>query len=161
MEEEEKNRQASHIRVHMNIAYLHIVFTIFILLITLAPNFLKENELLSMQIVLAIPLLFSSIFARSRSVYVGKDTALWKNYGFLCFLVAYTLLVNSVGILLALFAKPMIVYIFFFANITLAETYSLMEIIERKEKIAERIWKDGLFIILLIFLGLLPALKIY
>ncbi|MEK7447387.1 MAG: hypothetical protein AAB632_01110 [Patescibacteria group bacterium] len=161
METEANNHPIPDTRVHMNIAYLLVVFTIFTLLITLTPELLKEDAFLSVQIVLAIPLLFSSIFARSRSVYVGKDTRLWKTYGFLCFLIAYTFLVNSVGILLAVFSSSGIVLIFFIANLILSSTYSFLEVRERREKMKERLWKDTIFIAIIIFLGLLPALGVY
>lgn len=161
METKEANHPISDIRVHMNIGFLLIVFTVFTLLITLTPEFLKENEFLSVQMVLSIPLIFSAIFARSRSVYVGKDTRLWNTYGFLCFLIAYTFLVNTVGILLAIFSDPAVVIVFFLANILLSSVYSFLEVRERTEKISERLWKDTTFIILIILLGLLPALGVY
>ncbi|RJO60117.1 hypothetical protein C4544_07210 [candidate division WS5 bacterium] len=157
----DETKRVPDIRVHMNIAYLHITFTVFILLITLAPELLGDKPILSIQIVLAIPLLFSSIFARSRSVYIGKDTVVWNTYGFICFLIAYALLVNSVGILLSIFANHNTASIFLLANILLAGIYSLLEVREKKERLKERVWKDGLFVIILILLGLFPVLGVY
>lgn len=161
METGNNNHTISDIRVHMNNTYLLVVFTIFTLLVTLTPELLKEDPFLSIQIVLSIPLLFSAIFARSRSVYTGKDTRLWNTYGFLCFLIAYTFLVNSVGILLSIFSTPTVVIVFFVANLILSSAYSTLEVRERVERIKERLWKDTIFIALIIFLGLLPALGIY
>ncbi len=58
-------------KMSVNIALIGISFTVFTLILTLKPDLLK-NELLSLQIVLAIPFLISSTLARTNLVNAPK-----------------------------------------------------------------------------------------
>jgi hypothetical protein len=51
--------------------------------------------------------------------------------------------------------------LFFGANIVMALAYSLMEIIEDKQKLSSRFYKDLFFIAILIFGGILPSIGVY
>lgn len=150
----------SKLRLDINRTLLAIGFTIFALIISLNPSLFKESFLVPMQLTISIPLLLSSIFARSRLAYTKKPK-LWEEYGFLTFLIGYAFLINVIGILLSIFINLTIGLIFIFFNILSAIVYSIFEISEDKSKLSSRIKKDLLFIILLLVGGILPSLGIF
>lgn len=149
------------IRISVNTTLISASFVIFVLLFTLNPQILKDNKFIAIQIVMAIPLLISATLARSRSIYAKHHVGLYKTFHSICFETAYAMIINSVGLLLSMYTDMAIVITYFMLNITLALVFSALEIAEKKNKTKERLWKDGLFILIIIFLGLLPLLKIY
>ncbi len=134
-----------------------VAFTVFTLIATLKPSLLVDNKILTLQLVLSIPFLLSSICART-TLGTTKKVEMWDRYGFATFLVGYAFLINAVGLLLVTLSDTNIGLIFFIMNIVLAIAYSLVKVIETRTKIKDRILKDIIFILLLIFFGILPAL---
>jgi hypothetical protein len=147
-------------RLDLNKTFLTICFSVFTFIIALNPDLLKENLFLSIELTLAIPLFLTSLFARSKLAYAEK-TKLWENYGFITFVLGYAFLINIIGILLSLFINLNVGMLFFGMNIISPLIYSTLEVIENKSKLKSRIIKDLFFILLLIFGGILPSLKIY
>lgn len=161
MNEEIKTIQdKARLRMDINLWFLAIAFTLFTFIISLNPTLVKNNIFLSLQLALSIPLLFSSIFARSRLCFSSKVMG-WNLYGFITFTVAYGFLINVIGILLATLVGVKIGMIFWVANILSALFYSFLEILEDKIKFRSRLYKDAIFILILILGGLFPALGIY
>ena len=152
-------RKKSTIRVRVSLALLGISFTIFTFIAALAPQMLKENFFLGLQLTLAIPLIISSIFVRSKLTYVRK-TKIFANYGFYTFVLAYTFLINSIGIILAVVVSFHVSLIFFVLNILGALTYTYLDIYANKARILKRFRKDWIFIVGVILLGILPSLLI-
>jgi hypothetical protein len=76
--------------------------------------------------------------------------------GYITFLLAYTFLINSIGILLMTLLSFWIVAIFYSINILSALAYSAIEISYDRSKIKERVVKDLFFIALIVLLGILP-----
>jgi len=150
----------SNQRIAINRSLLAICFTIFALIISLNPSLLRGSFLVPLQLTLAIPLLLSSIFARSKLAYT-KRPKMWEEYGFFTFLVGYSFLINVLGILLAGSIGLIFGLIFFSFNIIISLSYSIFEVIENKSKWPSRIRKDLLFILLLLLGGILPALRFY
>lgn len=81
--------------------------------------------------------------------------------GWLTFALGYAFLLNVIGILLAKTSGITISIIFFASSWFLAIAYSLVDISYDRTVIRERIYKDLLFILVQVFLGLFVALKIY
>lgn len=141
----------------INLYLLAIAFTLFTFIIAINPALVRNNIYLSLQLTLAIPLLISSIFARTKLSYSAKP-ATWEAYGFITFILAYAFLINVVGILLSTLVGVTIGVIFWGVNIFLALLYSALEVAEDKAKISSRLWKDALFIAIILLAGLLPVL---
>jgi hypothetical protein len=153
-------QEKSKLKLEVNLWLMGTAFTLFTFIITINPDLIRNNDFLSLQLTLAIPLLFSSIFARGR-LTCGKEVVLWNNYGFITFIIAYGFLVNAIGILLSTLVSINIGLIFWLVNILSAFLYSLLEIKEDKAKISTRLWRDGIFILIVVLGGLLPILGIY
>lgn len=152
-----KYRKKSAVRVEVSLALLAISFTIFTFIATLNPNLLKENLFIALQLTLAIPLIITSIFVRSKLTYTRK-TKLFANYGFYTFILSYTLLINSIGLMLNVVISFHAALVFFLANIVGAIIYSYLDITENKGKLSQRLKKDWIFILGVILLGILPSL---
>ncbi|PJE81610.1 hypothetical protein COU58_01545 [Candidatus Pacearchaeota archaeon CG10_big_fil_rev_8_21_14_0_10_32_42] len=156
----EKQEVKAKFRFDINLKLLGISFTIFALIISLNPELLKFSILIPLQITLSIPLLLSSIFARSKLAYT-KNTKIWENYGYITFLIAYTFLINVLGILLSYSISPTIGLIFLAFSFIMSISYSFFEILENKEKLLSRIKKDLFFGVFLLFGGVLPSINFY
>lgn len=137
-----------------------IAFSLFTFIAALNPNLLKSSLFLPLQLTLAIPLLLSSIFARSRMI-ISSNKEKWEEYGFITFLISYTFLVNVVGILLSLLIDTTLSMAFFGINILTSLVYSGMRVGERTSTLSSRFKKDLTFIILIVLGGILPSLKFY
>ena len=150
------NQQKAKVKLEVNLYLLTIAFTLFTFIIAINPALVKNNIYLSLQLTLAIPLLISSIFVRTQLSYSEKS-AFWETYGFITFILAYAFLINVVGILLSTLVSVGTGIIFWSANVLLALLYSLLEVREDRTKIGPRLWKDVLFIAILLCVGLLPV----
>ncbi len=155
--DKETSKTKSEARSNINLWLLSICFTLFTFIVAVNPKLLQENPFLSLQLTLAIPLLMTSIFARTKLAHTHR-IRLWEEYGFITFIIAYGFLLNVVGILLAMLVNTQIGIIFFVANIFSALVYSGVEVIEQRSKLMSRIYKDLFFIFILFFLGILPIL---
>jgi hypothetical protein len=159
LEEFELNKRKSDSRVMANLTLLGISITLFGLIITINPKLL-DSALLAYQLVLSIPFFTSSTFARSKMAYT-RNARKWDLFGFITFILAYGFLINSIGLLLANFASNQVVVTFFVINIILAISYSSIQVWYDKSKLKGRIFQDLTFTILIILLGILPALRVY
>ena len=148
------------IKLEVNLWLLAIAFTLFTFIVTINPGLIRENVFLSLQITLAIPLLCSSMLARAKLCYSEKPGK-WESYGFITYILAYGFLINVVGILLSILASIEMAIYFWVLNIISAVIYSTLEVTEDNEKISDRILKDGVFVVILLLLGILPALGAY
>jgi hypothetical protein len=149
-----------HNRILINITLLGICFTLFTFIIVFNESLLKENQLLTLQLVCAIPLFMTSLLAKVKASHVlGKNR--WASLGFHTYLLAYAFLINVVGIFLILFVSNISGFVFFSINILSALIYSGIELSYGKSGIVERIRKDLEFILIIIFLGILPAIGVY
>jgi len=147
-------------RIDINIALLSISFLLFTLIVTIKPEILSDNILLAAELTLTIPLLITSALARTKNIaYVKKD--IWNNFGFITYILAYSMLINVIGMFLSSIVNIQICVIFFGMNILMALIYSVVELIENKVKLSSRFYKDALFILILVFGGVLPSLGIY
>ena len=152
----EEYRKKSEIRVRVNLTLLAMAFTLFTFISALNAQMLRDNVFLALQLTLAIPLIISSIFARSKLTYT-KRTKKWSDYGFYTFIIAYTFLINSVGIILSYVISFKIALVFFLLNIGGALMYSMLDISEYKDNIKKRIKKDWIFLVGIVVLGILPS----
>jgi hypothetical protein len=147
-------------RLNFNTALLGITFAVFTLVATISPEIFRDNGFLTLQIVLAIPLFVASILARSKSLATpGRDA--WDKLSFINFIIAYSFLINAIGIILAVLVSHVAVFTFFGINVLSSIIYSTVQVTQDNYPIKKALLKDAAFIILIIFLGLLPGLGMY
>jgi hypothetical protein len=146
-------------KVLINLTLLGICFTIFTFIATINPVLLK-NDLLAIQLVLSIPFFMSAILIQSK-ISCLTDASRWRNMGFLTFIIAYGFLINAVGLMLSFFTSSLLVSVFFIVNIFLSIMYSEIEISADKDLFREKLYRDSVFIAIMILGGLLPALGVY
>jgi len=151
-------RHKAEAKININLWLLGTAFTLFTFVVAINPDLLKENIFLSLQLTLSIPFIMSSVFAWTKLLHVNNNHNIWDVYGFITFIVAYSFLINVVGIFLSTLIDLKIGLVFFLANIVFGVTYSIFEVVGYKEKIRSKILKDSLFIILVLLFGILPAI---
>ena len=95
----EINKIKENARISINVALLGVGFTLFTFLMAFNPAILKENLLLTFQLVCAIPLLMTSLLSRSKASYTFGINR-WRHLGFITYLIAYAFLINVIGIFL-------------------------------------------------------------
>ena len=157
---EDKSKVTATAKVEINLYLLAITFTLFTFIIAINPALIRDNAYLSLQLTLAIPLLISSTFARTKLIHREKPSV-WATYGFVTFILAYAFLINVVGILLSTLVSTRIGMVFWGVNIVLSLLYFSLEVIEDNDKVSSRVWKDIVFIAIILAGGLLPVLGVY
>jgi hypothetical protein len=157
--EEEINKFKSQSRMSVNLWLLGASFTFFIFSVNINPDLLKSNIFLALQITIAIPLFITSVFARNKLAYT-KYPKKWDQYGFITFILGYAFLINVIGILLSNIIGLTIGLIFFGANILSDLIYSYVDLSEKNYWV-NYIYKDFLYITILILGGILPSLGVY
>jgi hypothetical protein len=157
---QDKNEIKAKLRIDINRSLLAVCFTVFALIISLKPALLHQSVFVPLQLTLAVPLLISSIFARSRLAVI-KHSSVLESYGYLTFIISYAFLVNVLGILLADAVGPGFGLTFLIFNVFISATYSAVEISAEHKKLPSRIRKDIFFLLLIFFGGILPAIGVY
>src|SRR3989344_5071393 len=132
------NKAKSDGKIEISCTLLAICFTIFALIISINPKLFLQNSILTLQLTLAIPLFISSLFARDKLAYTENSERL-DNYGFFIFIIAYSFLINTVGLLLSSVLSVTVSTVFFSVNILLALLYSC---VVYGKGMTKRIYKD-------------------
>lgn len=146
-------------RIAINTRLIGVTFASFFLTLNFRGELLQHTMVL-LQLVVAIPVLFTSTLAYSKVSY-RSDVVRWNRLGWVTFAVGYSFLINVVGIIIGLTAGKALSATFFAACWLLALIYSAVDISETRSALVERIAKDAVFIVLQLFLGLLVALQVY
>ncbi len=154
----EVHKEKNKSKLAINFSLLGISLTIFTFIIVQKPKLLGDNIFLTLQLVCAIPLLVSSIFSRSKFIY-NQEKKRYSTFAYITFLLAYSFIINSIGMLLFSVISPLTSYLFFGINVISALIYSGVEISYDRKAIKERIIKDLIFIVLIVVLGILPVLR--
>ena len=147
----------ANFRLRINLTLLAVCFTAFTFMAANKPSLLKENFLLATQITLAIPFLITSSFARTKEIK-PKLSKLWNKIGYINFIIGYSFLINTIGIMLAVLVSVWVSIIFFITNILMSVIYSYIEFRHGGDSLSSRLLKDGFFILMLIILGIIPSL---
>ncbi len=147
----------SNDRILMNTALIVVAFTAFALIVTLQSQILVANNILAMQLVLAIPLLLTSTLANSKLAYTRHEQH-WENLAWITFIFGYGFLLNVVGILIHLLIGIIPAAVFFGVNIFLTLAYSAVEVSYNRNSLSRRLIKDLVFILVLFVFGIVPIL---
>ena len=146
-------------RIDINMTLLLVAFTIFALIATIKPEILTQNKIMAVQLTLCIPFLITSSFARIKEIK-PKLYKIWNKVGFFNFIVGYSFLINTIGIMLSLLVSIWVSLVFFIANILMSTIYSYIEFRHGGDSLSSRLLKDGFFIAMVIMFGVLPSLGI-
>ncbi|MCK4635023.1 MAG: hypothetical protein KAT37_04065 [Candidatus Aenigmarchaeota archaeon] len=147
-------------RIAMNSRLIAVITAVFFLIINLKIEILTQNGLLALQLVLAIPFLFTSTLAYSKLGY-RKETKRWNTLGWITFIIGYAFMLNTIGVLVGRYVDVLFGVLFFLANWILTIIYSLIDISYEKSVIKERLVKDSFFILIQIFFGLFILLGVF
>lgn len=145
----------SNARILMNTSLIVVAFTAFALIVTLQSRILIEHQVLTMQLVLAIPLLLTSTLANSKLTYT-KHAPKWETLGWSAFIFGYGFLINVVGILIFILVGVPFAMLFFAVNILLTFGYSAVEVSYNRKALARRLAKDLTFVLILFIFGMVP-----
>ena len=158
-----KSEARKRVGIKLEFSYwlLTIAFTLFTFIIAVNPNLVKVNNYLALQLTISIPLYFSSIFARAKISTSSNQLIVWERFGFITFTLAYGLMINVVGILLAGLVSINMGLCFWAVNVFSVLLYSFLEIYGGEASFTSRFPKDLLFIGIIILLGILPVLGLY
>ena len=155
-----RDRFKADTRNVIDVTLLGICITLFGLVATIKPEMLSENPFFVLQLVLAVPFFVCGLFARVKEAAYG-DPSRWKKLSFISFTLAYGFFINSIGLLLS-FITPIYVALTFFAVNTLLTLIRASIVVSYSpSKLVGRIVREVLHISLIVFLGVLPALKVY
>jgi len=147
-------------RIAMNSRLIAVITAVFFLIINLKIEILTQNEFLALQLVLAIPFLFTSTLAYSKLSY-RKETKRWNTLGWITFIIGYAFMLNIIGVLVGKYVDVLFGVLFFLVNWILTIIYSLVDISYEKSVIKERLAKDLFFILIQIFFGLFILLGVF
>jgi len=153
------NKLKTETRNKLDIAFMTVCITAFTLIASLKPEILNENKLFTLQLVSAIPLFMCALFSRIKVAYKLYEKK-WDTLAFFSFTLAYGFLINTLGILLSFFTVPLIFLTFFGLNIVLDLARSSIKYSYGRNK-PKDFMRVIVHVLLIVFLGILPALKVY
>lgn len=127
--------------------------TVLILILTIKSELLSDYSITA-QLVLSIPLLIGSMLSDAKII----DSESLKRYYFLNRIstaVAFGLLFNTLGLLISKYVSQMLGLYFFLILLIIFFIMIFLNFDKRK------LFSEGLTILVIIFLGVLPSLKVY
>lgn len=146
-------------RISLNRSLLAMVVGVFFMTINLRPEILFQ-KVLAFQLILAMPLFVTSILAYSKMGYKSKIKN-WNTLGWVTFTMGYACLLNVVGILIGDIISVSLALMFFAITWIFIIIYAIVDITYDREKVRDRLFKDGLFVLIQIIFGVLVVLGVY
>lgn len=159
-EANERKRFKADTRNLIDVTLLGICITIFGLVATIKPEMLAQNKFFTLQLVLAIPFFVCGLLARVKEA-AYNDSFRWTRLSFISFTLAYGFFINSIGLLLSFIAPIYATLAFFGANTLLTLVRAGIVVSYTPSKLKSRVFRELVHIALIIFLGVLPAIKVY
>lgn len=141
-------------RIAINSFMMGSLFFMFTLIWTLNPR--GFSNIIIIQLVMAIPLLFVSSLAYSKIAY-WKETKLWDILGWFTNNTANIFLLNVVGLMISQLLRELALY-YFSLNLILMLIYSTINVIYQPKSLGEKIFKYLYFVIVMFFGGIRPSL---
>lgn len=151
MKKEVGKRSSMYVAISSRL--LGLATTIFILILNIKSELLS-SFIITSQLVLSIPLLLGSMLSYAK---ITNEESLNKYYLFnrITTALAFGLLFNTMGLLISKYVSQTIGIMFFVGLIGIFLTMMIIDIDKKK------IFNEGLTSLIILFLGLLPALNIY
>lgn len=157
---DEQKRFKADTRNLIDVTLLGICITLFGLVATIKTEMLSQNVLFTLQLVLAVPFLICGMLARIKEA-TYSDSFRWRRLSFISFTLAYGFFINSIGLVLAFTTPVYIALIFFGVNTLLTLVRAGIVVSYSPGRLKSRIIREIAHIALIVFLGVLPALKVY
>lgn len=155
IEENEKIVGKSQMYVVIVAGFLGLVMTLFILILTIKIE-LIDSELISYQLVLSIPFFMLQLISQAKMV----DISTIKQYYVFNRIVSgisFAFLYNSLGLLISKYVSSSLGVLFFMIYMMGICFFMHNDL---KTKDIRKIYRDSIIMVLVLLLGLLPALGI-
>jgi len=144
----------------IDVTLLGICITLFGLVATIKPEMISQNPFFTLQLVLAVPFFVCGLLARIKEA-TYSDSFRWKKLSFISFTLAYGFFINSIGLILSFTAPIYASMAFFGVNTLLTLIRADIVVAYTPSRLKSRILRESVHIALILFLGVLPALKVY
>ncbi len=159
-ERQEIKRFKSDTRNLIDATLLGISITFFGLIATIKPELLSQNPLFTLQLVLIIPFVVTGLLSRIKEAAYERAKR-WQWLTFASFTISYGFFINAVGLVLS-FVTPLYISLIFF-GVSMALTLLRASIVVSyvPSQLNSRVVREIIHVALIVFLGILPALRIY
>ena len=157
---DEVERYRAESKNFIDMTLLGICITFFALVATINPTLLQENVFFTLQLVLAIPFFICGLLARIKKTAYASSSR-WEKLNFISFTLAYGFVINAIGLLLAVLVPIYVSMVFFGVNTMLTLVRESIAISYVPAELKKRLFRSLIHVGLIVFLGVLPALKIY
>jgi hypothetical protein len=147
----------AELRANIDLALLSIATAAIFFFAGVNQEFLKNYPLFTAQVAACIPLLLAATLSASRTLESINPNLFWQ-FGRVCYIVGYGLLINGLGILLSVLSFKSIALLFIGLNIIVTGLYSFISIWKDHHTVRTRLWRDGLYILTVALGGLIPIL---
>lgn len=159
-ERKEQKRFKADTRNLIDVTLLGICITLFGLVATLNPDMLSNNPIFTLQLVSAIPFFMCGLLARVKEAAYSSSYR-WEILSIVSFTLAYGFFINFIGLILSFITPLFIALVFFGVNTLLTLIRATIVVSYNPSKFKSRLARELIHIAIIVFLGVLPALKIY
>jgi hypothetical protein len=157
---EGKKRFKVDTRNLVDVTLMGIAIALFGLIITIKPELLTESIFLGIQLALIIPFFLCGLLSRIKEA-TYSDSHRWRELARISFIIGYGFFINILGLILA-FVAPIYLSISFFAiDLLLTAVRAGVVISYNPEGFKERIAREITQLLIIVFMGILPALRVY
>jgi len=157
---EEKKRFKVDTRNLIDVTLMSIAITLFGLIATIKPELLSENIVFGLQLALTLPLFMCGLLSRIKEA-TYTNSKRWAKLSALSFTTGYGFFLNVVGLIIAFIAPIYMSLAFFGVNTLLTLVRAGIVISYDSSELKKRIIRETYQILLIVFLGILPALGVY
>ena len=157
---EEKRQFKVDTRNLVDVTLMGITITLFGLIITIKPELLTESPFLGIQLALIIPFFLCGLLSRIKEATYSNSKK-WSKLTQISFVIGYGFFINILGLILAFVAPIHLAMSFFAADLLLTAIRAEIVISYNPEGFKDRIFREIVQLLIIVFLGILPALRVY
>ena len=157
---EERRRFKVDTRNAVDITLMGIAITLLGLIITIKPELLIDNPFLGIQLATVVPLFLCGLLSRIKEVSYSNSRR-WSKLTRISFVVGYGFFINILGLILAFVAPIYLAMSFFAADLLLTVVRAGIVVSYNPQGFKERLSREAVQLLIIIFLGILPALRVY
>lgn len=157
---EGKKRFKVDTRNLIDVTLLGITITLFGLIVTFRQELLTESYFLGIQLALIIPFFLCGLLSRIKEV-VYSNSKRWTKLTHLSFIIGYGFFINIVGLTLAFVAPIYLSMLFFASDLILTAARAGIVISYNPTEFKGRMFREIVQLLIIVFMGILPALRVY
>jgi hypothetical protein len=151
-----KNPVKAEARLHINSFLMGSLFTV--LSIIWAFNSDKISPAITLQMVLAIPLILFASLSYAKTGY-ERTHKIWDRFGWITNNIGYILFLNATGLMVIAFSSRLIGLIYFGSVIFLASAYYILNIISQPGTLKEHLNKLVFWLLAIFIGGIIPSFR--